>query len=183
MTCRRSEGHEVNGFKNMKSEPIDMLPDTLHMFDKKAKRYCRVLAAVALSDGRVSMEEFAIYESRMGMALLTPEDRAMLRQELKRGRSFPNAADGMHPAHLRIALRDALLMAAADGHYDSREMDVVKQLQSAPPSADLEELYDWIDEGWNWMKKGRRVLFARRSPSLEYGLRGLILEHHSQFFY
>ena len=106
------------------------------------------------------MEEFANYESRMGMALLTPEDRAMLRQELKRGRSFPNAAAGMHPAHLRIALRDALLMAAADGHYDSREMDVVKQLaeRAAFSPEDLEELYDWIDEGWNWMKKGRRVL-------------------------
>ena len=83
-----------------------------------------------------------------------------IRQELKRGRSFPNAADGMHPAHLRIALRDALLMAAADGHYDAREMDVVKQLaqQAAFSPEDLEELYNWIDEGWNWMKKGRRVL-------------------------
>ena len=31
-----------------------MLPDTLHMFDKEdRKAYCRVLAAVALSDGRV----------------------------------------------------------------------------------------------------------------------------------
>jgi len=156
-----AEGHEVNGFNNVESKPVYMLPDTLHMFDKEdRKAYCRVLAAVALSDGRVSMEEFANYESRMGMALLTPEDRAMLRQELKRGRSFPNAADGMHPAHLRIALRDALLMAAADGHYDAREMDVVKQLaeRAAFSPEDLEDLYDWIDEGWNWMKKGRRVL-------------------------
>ena len=84
----------------------------------------------------------------------------MLRQELKRGRSFINAADGMHPAHLRIALRDALLMAAADGHYDAREMDVVKELaqKASFSEEDLENLYDWIDEGWKWMKKGRSVL-------------------------
>ena len=92
----------------------------------------------------------------------------------------------MHPAHLRIALRDALLMAAADGHYDSREMDVVKQLaeRAAFSPEDLEELYDWIDEGVELdEERSARPFFARGSPSLEYGLRGLILEHHSQFFY
>ena len=155
------EGHEVNGFNNKMALSMHMLPDTLHMFDKEdRKAYCRVLAAVALADGRVSTEEFANYESRMGMALLAPEERIMLRQELKRGRSFINAADGMYPAHLRIALRDALLMAAADGHYDAREMDVVKQLakKASFSDEDLENLYDWIDEGWKWMKNGRRVL-------------------------
>ena len=131
------------------------------MFDKEdRKAYCRVLAAVALADGRVSTEEFANYESRMGMALLAPEERAILRQELKRGRSVRHAAGDMHPAHLRIGLRDALLMAAADGHYDAREMDVVKELarKASFSEADLESLYDWIDEGWTWMKNGRRVL-------------------------
>jgi|TARA_B110000263_G_C15286412_1_gene501009 tellurite resistance protein len=155
------EGHEVNGFNNKMALSMHMLPDTLHMFDKEdRKAYCRVLAAVALADGRVSTEEFANYESRMGMALLAPEERIMLRQELKRGRSFINAADGMHPAHLRIALRDALLMAAADGHYDAREMDVVKQLakKASFSDEDLDNLYDWIDEGWKWMMNGRRVL-------------------------
>ena len=94
------------------------------------------------------------------MALLPPEERVILRQELKRGRSFINAANHMHPAHLRIALRDALLMAAADGHYDAREMDVVKELarKASFSDEDLENLYDWIDEGWAWMKKGRNVL-------------------------
>ena len=143
------------------SKPRGMLPDTLHMFDKEdRKAYCRVLAAVALADGRISTEEYANYESRMGMALLPPEERVILRQELKRGRSFINAADHMHPAHLRIALRDALLMAAADGHYDAREMDVVKELarKASFSDEDLENLYDWIDEGWAWMKKGRNVL-------------------------
>ena len=27
-----------------------------------------------------------------------------------------------------------------------------------PSDEDLENLYDWIDEGWKWMKNGRRVL-------------------------
>ncbi|MEE2811437.1 MAG: TerB family tellurite resistance protein [Candidatus Thermoplasmatota archaeon] len=138
-----------------------MLPDTLYMFDKQdRKSYCRVLAAVALADGRVTLEEMANYESRMGMALLSSEERTMLRQELKHKRSFLSAADDMHPAHLRVALRDALLMAAADGHYDSREMDVVKELaqKAAFSDEDLEELYDWIDQGWEWMRSGRRVL-------------------------
>ena len=138
-----------------------MLPDTLHMFDKEdRKAYCRVLAAVALADGRVTVEEMANYESRMGMALLAPEERIVLRQELKRNRSFLNVADDMHPAHLRVALRDALLMAAADGHYDTREMEVVKVLakKAAFSDEDLEALYDWIDQGWEWMKNGRRVL-------------------------
>ena len=83
------------------SKPRGMLPDTLHMFDKEdRKAYCRVLAAVALADGRISTEEYANYESRMGMALLPPEERVILRQELKRGRSFINAADHMHPCLL-----------------------------------------------------------------------------------
>jgi tellurite resistance protein len=138
-----------------------MLPDTLYLFDRQDRRnYCRILAAIALADGRVTMEEMANYESRMGMALLTPEERVMMRQELKRGRSFVDAADDMHPAHLRIALRDALLMAAADGHYDAREIDIVKKLarKAAFSDQDLESLYDWIDDGWEWMKRGRRVL-------------------------
>jgi len=94
------------------------------------------------------------------MALLAPEERIVLRQELKRNRSFLNVADDMHPAHLRVALRDALLMAAADGHYDAREMEVVKVLakKAAFSDEDLEALYDWIDQGWEWMKNGRRVL-------------------------
>ena len=84
----------------------------------------------------------------------------MMRQELKRGRSFVDAADNMHPAHLRVALRDALLMAAADGHYDAREIDIVKKLarKAAFSGDDLDALYDWIDDGWEWMKRGRRVL-------------------------
>ena len=43
---------------------------------------------------------------------------------------------------------------------DAREMDVVKELarKASFSEKDLEELYDWIDEGWNWMKNGRRVL-------------------------
>ena len=51
-------------------------------------------------------------------------------------------------------------MAAADGHYDAREMDVVKELaqKASFSESDLEALYDWIDEGWTWMKKGRTVL-------------------------
>ena len=138
-----------------------VLPDTLHLFDREDRRnYCRILAAVALADGRVTLEEMANYESRMGMALLTQEERVMMRQELKRGRSFIEAADDMHPAHLRVALRDALLMAAADGHYDTREIEIVKKLarKAAFSGDDLETLYDWIDDGWEWMKRGRRVL-------------------------
>ena len=151
----------MNGFKKVNLRPPFMLPDTLHMFDKQdRKAYCRVLAAVALADGRVTLEEMANYESRMGMALLTSQERTMLRQELKHGRSFIEAADSMHPAHLRVALRDALLMAAADGHYDSSEVEVVKKLaeKAAFSGPDLEALYDWIDQGWEWMRAGRRVL-------------------------
>ncbi len=39
-------------------------------------------------------------------------------------------------------------------------MDVVKELarKASCSDEDLEDLYDWIDEGWAWMKKGRNVL-------------------------
>ena len=62
-----------------------------------------------------------------------------------------------HTCELHSVMRYSWLLQM--GIMIHAEMDVVKQLaELAFSPEDLEELYDWIDEGWNWMKKGRRVL-------------------------
>ena len=122
-----AEGHEVNGFNNVKSKPVDMLPDTLHMFDKEdRKAYCRVLAAVALSDGRVSMEEFANYESRMGMAL-TPKTVQCFDKNSSVVGVSPMLLTGctLHTCELHSAMPYSWLLQMG---IMIREMDVVKQL-------------------------------------------------------
>ncbi len=53
---------------------------------------------------------------------------------------------------LRIALRDAILVAAVDGEYDESELKVIKTLAKAAGvhKKELSALFEWIKTGWEW---------------------------------
>ena len=50
-----------------------MLPDTIHKLPESERfAYARVLAAIARSDDEITIEEMAMFEQRLGTALLSP---------------------------------------------------------------------------------------------------------------
>ncbi len=106
-----------------------MLPDTLHLLDRADRRgYASILAHMASSDGDISVEELATFEGRMGNALIAPMSRKDLRLELKRPKPISLAAREMSDESLLLALRDALLLAAADGVFEPREKEIIAMI-------------------------------------------------------
>ena len=52
-----------------------MLPDTIHKLPESERfAYARVLAAIARSDDEITIEEMAMFEQRLGTALLSPDN-------------------------------------------------------------------------------------------------------------
>ena len=60
----------------------------------------------------------------------------------------------------RLALRDAVLMAAADGEVDDDEREVLKEIISHLGLAEesLPRLLNWTVEGYAWMQSGYDIL-------------------------
>jgi hypothetical protein len=138
-----------------------MLPDTLHHLDRADRRgYASLLAHMASSDGEITVEELATFEGRLGNALIAPLSRKDLRLELKRPKPIALAIREMSEESVLLALRDALLLAAADGVYERREKKIIERIASEAGISDqtLNKLYSWVDEGWIWMRKGRDLL-------------------------
>jgi hypothetical protein len=115
---------------------------------------------MAASDGNISVEELATFEGRMGNALIAPISRKDLRLELKRPKPISLAAREMSNESLLLALRDALLLAAADGVFEPREKEIIKIIakEAGVSESELDALYTWVDEGWSWMRRGRSLL-------------------------
>ena len=138
-----------------------MLPDTLHLLDRSDRRgYASILAHMASTDGDISVEELATFEGRLGNALIAPMSRKELRLELKRPKPIALAAREMSEESLMLALRDALLLAAADGVFEAREKELIRKIadEAGVSDEELEGLYIWVDEGWAWMRRGRGLL-------------------------
>lgn len=138
-----------------------MLPDTLHLLDRSDRRgYASILAHMASTDGDISVEELATFEGRLGNALIAPMNRKDLRLELKRPKPISLAAREMSDESLMLALRDALLLAAADGIFEKREKELIKKIadEAGVSDEELDGLYAWVEEGWAWMRRGRGLL-------------------------
>ena len=60
----------------------------------------------------------------------------------------------------RLALRDSVLMAAADGEVDDDEKEVLEEIIAYLGLKDdaLDRLLKWTVEGYNWMQSGYDVL-------------------------
>ena len=138
-----------------------MLPDTVHKLPQSERfAYAKLLAFMARVDNELTVEEMAMFEQRLGTALLSPKQRDLIRSALKNPPPLEECLDGLGEEAGRLALRDAVLMAASDGSVDEDEMEVLEDIAE---HLDLHEeainkLLDWTVEGYAWMQKGYELL-------------------------
>ncbi len=138
-----------------------MLPDAIDTLEPREKElYIELLTVLANADGALVREEMAALEAFMGRALLRPEVREETRQKLRNPRDLDSLLALTNEKTLRVALRDSVLLAAADGEYHPEEILVLEKMADhAGVDADvLDSLYDWVTEGWEWLAKGRSTI-------------------------
>ena len=138
-----------------------MLPDTVHKLPMNEREsWAKVLAFIMRVDGEVDIGEMANFESRLGTALLPPKTRERARQWVKTPPSLREAVDGLGKEGARLAMRDAVLMTAADGEVDDNERKLLDML-AKELNMDLEvidDLLDWVADGFEWMQDGYSIL-------------------------
>lgn len=138
-----------------------MLPDAVDMLSPTEKEvYIELLTIVANSDGALVREEMAALEAFMGRALLKPEIREETRKKLRQTGDLEELLERSTVDTLKVALRDSVLLAAADGEYHPDEVLVLERIAEAAGISidELDKLYDWVTEGWHWLAKGRNVV-------------------------
>ena len=138
-----------------------MLPDTIHKLSREERfSYARLLAFMARVDNELTVDEMAMFEQRLGTALLSPKQRELIRQALKTPPPLDECLAGLSDEAGRLALRDAVLMAAADGTVDDDEKEVLIEIIAhlGLPDDSLERLLKWTVEGYNWMQSGYDIL-------------------------
>lgn len=116
------------------------------------KGYAEIMVIVASADGALVKEELAIIEALMGRSMMHPEMRVDIRNMLESPPALDLVLAKLNPVVLKVALRDAILVAAVDGEYDSSELKVIKVLAKAAGvrKNELSELFEWVKAGWEW---------------------------------
>ena len=138
-----------------------MLPDIIHKLPRDERfAYARLLAYMARVDNELSVSEMAMFEQRLGNALLSPKQREMLRLSLKNPPTLESCLEGMGEEAGRLALRDSVLMAAADGTVDEDEREILEEIAAHFGLVDdaVDRLLQWTIEGYNWMDSGFELL-------------------------
>lgn len=138
-----------------------MLPDTIHKLSREERfSYARLLAFIARIDNELTVDEMAMFEQRLGTALLSPNQRELIRQALKNPPPLDECLSGLSEEAGRLALRDSVLMAAADGEVDDDEKEVLEEIIAYLGLKDdaLDRLLKWTVEGYNWMQSGYDIL-------------------------
>lgn len=138
-----------------------MLPDTLHQLPQSERfAYAKLLAFVTRIDDELSIDEMAIFEQRLGTALLSPDQRKEVRNYLKNPPTLGECLGGLGPISGRLALRDATLMTAADGHVDPDERLVLDSIAMHVGLASkvVDDLLEWVLKGYDWMQDGLDLL-------------------------
>ena len=138
-----------------------MLPDIIHKLPRDERfAYARLLAYMTRVDNELSVAEMAMFEQRLGNALLSPKQREMLRLSLKNPPTLESCLEGMGEEAGRLALRDSVLMAAADGIVDEDEREILEEIAAHFGLVDdaVERLLQWTIEGYNWMDSGFELL-------------------------
>ena len=138
-----------------------MLPDTIHKLSREERfSYARLLAFMTRVDNELTVDEMAMFEQRLGTALLSPNQRELIRQALKAPPPLEECLAGLSDEAGRLALRDAILMAAADGNVDDDEkaalLEIIAHLGLSEEA--LDKLLKWTVEGYNWMQNGYDIL-------------------------
>jgi len=138
-----------------------MLPDILHELSTEDRfSYAKLLAHLSRIDGELTFEEMALFESRLGTAMLPPTMRKEIRKYLKQPPSLESSLKDMSQKAGRLALRDSVLMSAIDGEIDDEELEtlyiIAEKFDMDKSSITL--LVEWCQRGWTWMKEGLELL-------------------------
>jgi uncharacterized tellurite resistance protein B-like protein len=114
--------------------------------------YAELMVIVASADGALVKEELAIIEALMGRCMMHPEMRVNIRNMLENPPALDLVVSRLNPVVLKIALRDAMLVAAVDGEYDDSEIKIIKALAKAAGvrKKELSALFEWVKSGWEW---------------------------------
>lgn len=114
--------------------------------------YAELMVIVASADGSLVKEELAIIEALMGRCMMHPEMRVNIRNMLENPPALDLVVSRLNPVVLKIALRDAMLVAAVDGEYDDSEIKIIKALAKAAGvrKKELSALFEWVKSGWEW---------------------------------
>tara|TARA_B100001250_G_C19635322_1_gene715673 strand:- start:474 stop:911 length:438 start_codon:yes stop_codon:yes gene_type:complete len=144
-----------------------MLPDTLHTLQLSERfAYAKLLAFITRVDNEVTEDEMAMFEQRMGTALLSPNQRAAIRDYLHTPPSLEECLEdlkaGSDKKAGKLALRDAIMMSAADGTVDEEEFEVLLKIATGLGMEEsvVDDLLDWVMEGYDWMARGMKILDA-----------------------
>ncbi len=138
-----------------------MLPDILHELSTEDRfSYAKLLAHLSRIDGELTFEEMALFESRLGTAMLPPTMRKQIRQYLKQPPSIEAALKDMSQKAGKLALRDSVLMSAIDGEIDDDELETLYIIAEKfeVDSESITKLVEWCQRGWSWMKEGLELL-------------------------
>mgnify|MGYP006093126865 FL=1 len=138
-----------------------MLPDTVHKLPQAERfAYAKLLAHITRIDNELTVEEMSMFEQRLGTALLSPKQRDLIRTALKNPPPLEECLNDLGQESGRLALRDAVLMAAADGTVDEDEREaldtIAKHLKLQPDA--VNRLLAWTVEGYAWMQSGYDLL-------------------------
>ena len=138
-----------------------MLPDTVHKLPQAERfAYAKLLAHITRIDNELTVEEMSMFEQRLGTALLSPKQREMIRAALKNPPSLEECLQDLGEEAGRLALRDAVLMAASDGTVDEDEREALEDIADhldLQPDA-INRLLAWTVEGYAWMQSGYDLL-------------------------
>jgi uncharacterized membrane protein YebE (DUF533 family) len=115
---------------------------------------------MARIDDELTISEMAMFEQRLGAALLSPDQRDIIREELRNPPSLEDCMENLSGEAGRLALRDAVLMAAADGNVDEDERDALEDISEMLGLREdaVEQLLNWTVNGYKWMKEGFDIL-------------------------
>ena len=122
--------------------------------------YMTVLAIIANADAVLKPEEMSFFEWRMGRMLINPKLRVKFRALLRQEFNVEEAIGNMDIRTLRLALRDGIFLAAADGEIHPAEIDAIRMIADhADVDAErLHEIWKWVQDGMEWMALGPRLL-------------------------
>ena len=140
---------------------ILLLPDAaLSLSEEQRRKIACALVMVAAADGALVREEISAIESMMGAMMLHPESREEVRQLLTQPPELDSILEGMEKSAIRIALRDAALLASVDGDYDDAELTALRRISDAGglSKKNLSEILDWVAESWKMGSLGRSII-------------------------
>ncbi|MDP6334067.1 MAG: TerB family tellurite resistance protein [Candidatus Poseidoniaceae archaeon] len=119
-----------------------------------------ILAIIANADNVLKEEEMSFFESRMARMLINPKLRSQFRDLLRNEYDVEETVKGMDKKTLRLALRDGIFLAAADGEVHPSEVEAIRIIAKYADvdSERLKEIWTWVQEGLEWMSSGPSLL-------------------------